>query len=372
MSPSFRITYHVTLYDGESIQSKIDALCLEQTVELPRSVISDAIYEQIVAKPIEITEYADNIFQVVVAYPIVNIGNEISQLLNILFGNVSLTPGVKIVDLEWDAISKVVLPGPMYGIPGVRKLLSIEKRGLTCTALKPLGFNSHQLAELAYDFATGGIDIIKDDHGLANQVYAPFDERVKRCTDAVRSGVESSGNSCWYVPNITAGGDELFRRYELAKEYGAGAVMIVPQLCCPDAMSGIAKKDDSLPIMAHPAFSGAFVNDKSHGFDKAFLYGSLWRAMGADFSIYANASGRFSFTMEECQLINSSCRTGESPYKSTFPTPGGGMQRQSIPKWLDLYGRDTVFLVGGSLYSHPQGIKKASSEIRELLESEAG
>jgi ribulose-bisphosphate carboxylase large chain len=371
MSSSFRITYHVTLYDGERIQSKVEALCLEQTVELPRNVISDSIYEQIVAKPIEITEYADNVFRVVAAYPVENIGDEITQLLNILYGNVSLTPGVKIVDVEWDAIPKNVLTGPSYGIEGVRRLLSIEKRGLTCTALKPLGFSAHQLAALAFDFAAGGIDIIKDDHGLANQVYAPYDERVKRCTEAVRNGTETSGNSCWYVPNITAGGDEIFRRYEVAKECGAGAVMIIPQLCSPDAMTEIAKIEDSIPIMAHPAFSGAFVNDRSHGFDKAFLYGSLWRAMGADFSIYANASGRFAFTLDECQSINKSCRNSKSPFKSTFPTPGGGMQRNSISKWLELYGRDTVFLIGGSLYSHPEGIKKASSEIRDILESEA-
>jgi ribulose-bisphosphate carboxylase large chain len=368
MTSSFRITYRVTLYDGESIQSKVDALCLEQTVELPRNVISDEIYENIVAKPIEIRELADNVFLVVASYPLANIGGEISQLLNILFGNVSLTPGVQIVNLEWDAISKDILPGPKYGISGVRDRLSVEKRGLTCTALKPLGFSSQQLADLAFEFAVGGIDIIKDDHGLANQPYAPFDERIKRCTEAVRKGIDVSGNKCWYVPNISAGGDELFRRYEIAKENGAGGVMIIPQLCSPDAMSEIAKLDDSLPIMAHPAFSGAFVNDRSHGFDKAFLYGSLWRAMGADFSIYANASGRFSFTLDECHQINTACRSTSSSYKPIFATPGGGMQRNSIPKWLELYGRDTVFLIGGSLYSHPDGIKKASSEIREMLE----
>jgi ribulose-bisphosphate carboxylase large chain len=372
MSSSFRITYRVTLFDGESIQSKVEALCLEQTVELPRKVISDSIFDEIVAKPVEIREFADNVFHVVAEYPVANIGNEITQLMNIVFGNVSLTPGVQIFDLEWDAIPKELLPGPKYGVDGIRKLLSIEKRGLSCTALKPLGFSARQLAELAFEFASGGIDIIKDDHGLANQPYAPFDERLKRCTEAVRIASEESGHMSWYVPHITASGDELFRRYELAKEYGAGAVMISPQLCGLEVMSEIAKMDNSLPVMAHPAFTGAFVNDVSHGFSKAFLYGSLWRAMGADFSIYANASGRFSFTLDECKQINHACRNSELSYKTTLPTPGGGMQRDSISKWLDLYGSDTVFLIGGSLYSHPEGIRKAASEIRELLESNSG
>ena len=38
---------------------------------------------------------------------------------------------------------------------------------------------------MAYDFAKGGIDLIKDDHGLANQNYAPYEERVRACCAAV-------------------------------------------------------------------------------------------------------------------------------------------------------------------------------------------
>jgi hypothetical protein len=37
------------------------------------------------------------------------------------------------------------------------------------TALKPMGSTTAELAKMAYDFAKGGIDIIKDDHGLADQ-----------------------------------------------------------------------------------------------------------------------------------------------------------------------------------------------------------
>ena len=42
-----------------------------------------------------------------------------------------------------------------------------------------MGLPAHALADLAYQFALGGIDIIKDDHGLADQSFAPFKERVE-------------------------------------------------------------------------------------------------------------------------------------------------------------------------------------------------
>ena len=48
-----------------------------------------------------------------------------------------------------------------------------------------MGLSATDLAELAYRFALGGIDLIKDDHGLTNQPFCPFEERVRRCAEAV-------------------------------------------------------------------------------------------------------------------------------------------------------------------------------------------
>ncbi len=369
-SASFTITYRIQIAANESIHSKVEAICLEQTVELPRSVISDDIYDRIVAKPEEITQESESVWRVTARYPLANVGEEITQFLNVLFGNVSLVPGVRVMDVSWTDIPVSILPGPAHGIDGIRKQLSIPKRALSCTALKPVGFTSQQLAGLAYEFAMGGIDLIKDDHGLANQPYSPFNDRLKRCVEAVNKANSQTGSNSWYIPHISAPGDELWRRYDLAKSEGAGAVMICPQFCSPEVMSEIARQDNSLPIMAHPAYSGSFIMDPTHGFSLDFLYGKLWRAMGADFSIYPNAHGRFSFTKQDCLDINTGCRMDTLPYKSTFPTPGGGMQRETIPSWLETYGPDTVFLIGGSLYRHPDGIRKAASEIKEIFEND--
>lgn len=366
-NPTFSITYNLTLAQGEELESKVAGICLEQTVELPRSVISDDIYDRIVAKPVEQRELRSGVWQVEVEYPVENIGGEITQFLNILFGNVSLTPGVRVVDVSWNRVPSQILPGPAHGIRGIRQMLGVGERALSCTALKPLGFSAEQLAGLAHEFALGGIDLIKDDHGLANQSYAPFEERLKRCTEAVRHANESTGHNSCYIPHISAPENELWRRYELAVAEGAGAVMISPQFCSPEVMSAIAVQPNSLPIMAHPAYTGSFIMNPEHGFSLDFLYGGLWRAMGADFSIYPNAQGRFSFTEDECHAINLACRRDDVPYKGTFPTPGGGMQLNTVARWLEKYGKDTVFLIGGSLYKHPDGIRFAAQEISTLL-----
>lgn len=362
------ITYRISLFHDEDINSKIESICREQSVELPRAVLSHSIEKDIVGTLKRLERNSDATYFAHIAYPVGNVGNEVTQLLNVLFGNISLMPGIQVHDLEWEKLPAGLLPGPRFGIEGIRERLGIRNRALSCTALKPMGSSAKELAAMASEFALGGIDLIKDDHGLANQSYAPFEERLKRITEAVHKANASSASTTWYIPHITAHSDELLKRYEMAREEGAGAVMICPQLCSADALSTLSKQDNPLPIIVHPAFSGVYVSDRRHGFDKAFLYGKLWRAMGADMSIFPNHAGRFSFTLRECLDIVGSCRDARLPYPATFPVPGGGMQRNSIPYWIEKYGKDTVFLIGGSLYQHPEGIQSAAAEIKTLLE----
>ena len=60
------------------------------------------------------------------------------------------------------------------------------RRALTCSAIKPQGLPPAKLAAIARRFADGGIDYIKDDHGLADQAYSPFKDRVAAIAAALR------------------------------------------------------------------------------------------------------------------------------------------------------------------------------------------
>ena len=85
-------------------------------------------------------------------------------------------------------------------------------RALTCSALKPQGVPPARLAQLAEQFARGGIDFIKDDHGLADQAYSPFAERV--------AAVAGSVGRTRYVPSLSGGllGQPLARGEQAAAD----------------------------------------------------------------------------------------------------------------------------------------------------------
>lgn len=364
---TFEISYRVILKDGEQIDEKIEGICLEQTAELPRGVLSTEVQEKVVGKPVHSEQVDDRQYRATIAWPLADVGDDISQFLNILYGNISMQPGIRVLQAEWSALRPKVFEGPDVGLSGIRERYDIAHRPLSATALKPLGSSPDELAELAYRFAKGGIDIIKDDHGLANQEFAPFDERVKACVSAVKRAGDEKGHRSYYYPNITAFAPDTVRRYQKAAELGADGVLLCPHIAGLETMHRLARMEMDLPIIAHPSFSGALTTHESQGLTPDFLYGQLWRALGADFVIYPNKGGRFSFTTVECKAINKAARNGNSPFKPSMPMPGGGIQVENVEKWVDDYGNDTAFLIGGSLYEYPDGVRAASQNLHKKL-----
>ena len=362
----FTVTYIITCYEDESIDQKIKWICLEQSVELPEEVVPESILQVMVGKVQEVESLSENQYRVDISWPLEIVGKSLTQFLNVLYGNISLGKGIKIVHVKWKDLAEL-FNGPKFGIGGIREMLGCEDRAMSCAVLKPMGLSPKELAEQAFELALGGIDIIKDDHGLADQDFSPFKERVAAVTDALQRAESKYGMTAAYFPNITASGIRIIEFFETAYDYETEGVMILPHLCGYEVMHELAQSDLNIPIIAHPAFSGALVSTPDHGFSPSFLYGELFRAFGADLTIYPNTGGRFSFTLDECHDINAAARTLDSPFNPILPMPGGGVKWQNLPKWIKEYGVDTVFVMGASLLKHPDGIRKAAAEVRSIL-----
>jgi len=368
MPDTFEIAYLVTVQKQEQIHEKIEGICLEQSAELPRGVLTDEIQQKVVGKPTRKEQIGDHTYEVTIAWPCADVGDDIAQFLNILYGNISLQPGIKITGSEWSALYPKLFRGPAFGIEKLRKRYGVPQRSMSATALKPMGSSVSELADCCYQFACGGIDIIKDDHGLADQEFAPFEERIKACVSAVEKAADSTGRRSYYYPNVTAFASEAVERYRKAAELGADGVLLCPHIAGLETMHRLAQLDIDLPIMSHPSFSGGLTTIGEQGLSPDFLYGQLWRALGADFVIYPNKGGRFSFSLPECKAINDAARSKDSPFLSSFPTPGGGIDLETVNHWKNEYGTDVDFLIGGSLYEHPEGIEAASKLLQNKLQ----
>jgi len=367
MFDRFGVWYRLTGDEAEA-RAKAEDLCLEQSVEYPSSLVPAGFIRDHIVGHIERIEPAPEggAYRVLISFLKDSVGGELTQLLNVLYGNISLKKGFRLESLRTGDSLWFDFPGPRFGRQGLREILGQPKRPLLSTAIKPMGLSPTALAEQAYQFAAGGIDIIKDDHGLANQPFATFAERTERCAQAVKKGAMKSGSTILYAPNITGPHEEIVKRAAFAKAQGAGALLICPGLTGFDVMRRLADDESiCLPLLAHPAFLGSFVTSSDNGISPYALFGQIMRLAGADASIFPHFGGRFGFSLDECREVKDGSQAMLGVCKSIFPAPGGGMSLKRIPELREFYGDEVMFLVGGDLVRNGPDIEKNCTMFRE-------
>lgn len=362
MTGVVRATYEI---HGADARTRATALAVEQSHELPTEFAPDAALASL-GVVVDFQQRSDSLAIAVVEYPEGLAGAELPQLLVVLLGNVSLQDGIRLVDIELpDSLVAAVGGGTRLGADGIRRVLGITDRPLLATALKPVGISATDLASMAAELAIGGIDVIKDDQGLANQGWAPFRERVLRVSEAVREANHASGNSAVYLPAL-AGPVELFEeRLALVGEAGAGGILAMPGISGFDSMRRAATllADDAI-IMAHPSFLGGFTASLTHGIAPDVLFGPIMRVAGADAVIFPSSGGRFSLTREQCAAIAESSRKPFSGIPATIPAPGGGMSVARVPELVELYGQDVLLLIGADLHRGGD-LRRSAAAFRE-------
>jgi len=334
-------TYRITASESES-RARAEALALEQSVEMPLEAVTDQRVRAEVVASVESVRADGTAFEVILGIAPETTLPEASQLLNMLFGNCSLQPDVELVDVELPASYAARFHGPRHGIAGIRTAAGAEGRALTCTALKPQGSSVEQLAALARTFALAGIDVVKDDHGLADQPGAPFAKRVPAVQRAIDEANRATGGSTRYAPTFSGGMDALDAQARIARECGVAMALAAPMLIGVPAFVALCERFNG-PVMAHPAFAG------SGRIAPPLLLGRLFRLFGADATIFPNHGGRFAYDRTTCEAIAEVAREPWHALKPTLPVPAGGMTLERVPEMIADYGSDVMLLIGGGL-----------------------
>ncbi|UCE63518.1 MAG: ribulose 1,5-bisphosphate carboxylase large subunit, partial [Nitrospirota bacterium] len=278
----------------------------------------------------------------------------------------SLKPGIRVVRLHLPDEVVKKWPGPRLGREGLRQRIGVPHRPLICGVLKPVGLSPGALADLAYQFAIGGLDLIKDDQGLVDQTFCPFDTRMSQCAAAVVKANRETGRHCLYFPNVTGSGKGIYKRALLAQEAGAGGVLICPGLAGFDAIRVLAHDERlDLPVISHPTLLGSFIVNPDSGIAPAVLFGQLPRLAGADISIYPTFGGSFPITAEDCRQIATETAVPWGDLKQNFPTAAGRIHLDSVGELFGVYLNEMVIVVGGEIL---QPGKKVVDTCREFVD----
>jgi ribulose-bisphosphate carboxylase large chain len=234
-------------------------------------------------------------------------------------------------------------PGPRHGLAGIRRLLNAPQRPLTNAAMKPQGLHVPELAALCRTFALAGVDVVKDDHGIDDQGYSPFAERVRACQAAIGEAVSATGRPALYAPNLIGTPRILRERARIAREEGVCAVLVAPMIVGLPTFYELVEEFPQFVYLAHPSFGGA------RSIAPEFLFGRLLRLFGSDAVIFVNVGGRFGYTHDMCAALAAGARAPWGEIRPALPVPAGGMRLERIEELLDFYGPDTMLLIGGNL-----------------------
>ncbi|MGQ0811660.1 MAG: RuBisCO large subunit C-terminal-like domain-containing protein [Nitrospiraceae bacterium] len=363
----FAVEYEVYGSEREAT-SKANLLCVDQTIEAPEQILPPGrTREQLLGRIEQFRPLASDRSAALISFPTELADDNFVQLLHTVFGTASLKPGIRVLRLDLPQETLKLWQGPRFGREGLRNLVGVTKRPLVCGVLKPLGLSPPALAELAYRFALGGVDFVKDDQGLMDQPFCRFEERVSHCTEAVARANEETGGRCLYIPHATGPWDAMRERCLYAKKVGSGGVMLCPGLTGFDALRSLARDGEiERPIISHPALLGSFVAHPDSGIAPSLLFGQLPRLAGADVTIYPTFGLDFPITRDDCREISRQTATHWGSIKPIFPTAAGRMDSERIAEMCELYGSDVVFILGSNIQQQG-GLQQACKRFVEQV-----
>jgi ribulose-bisphosphate carboxylase large chain len=353
--PVVEAVYHVRC-DARSIEERARAIAIEQSVEMPVAAIEDEfVRTEIVGRVAAIAEKAGDLFEVRVLLAGETIGRDPGQLINMLFGNTSLHADVALHDVELPGELVETFAGPRHGLHELRRRVGAPVRALTCSALKPQGLPPARLAALARGLARGGIDYIKDDHGLADQAYSPFAARVEAVTAALRTIEPPGARAAQYVPSLSGDLDTMRAQIALAKDAGVDIVMVAPMIVGFSNFHRLVRENASIAFIAHPSMAGAA------RIAPPLLLGKLFRLLGADAVVFPNHGGRFGYSPDTCRALACAALEDRDGLRPCVPVPAGGMTIDRVPELLDFYGANVMLLIGGALLEARAHLVEATS-----------
>jgi ribulose-bisphosphate carboxylase large chain len=312
-----------------------------------------------------------------IAYPLelFDIDSGIPNLLSIVAGNLfglASLRSVKLLDIELPKEYLRCFPGPRFGIEGIREIIGTlkDRRPHIGTIIKPkVGLDPRQTAEVAYQAAVGGVDLIKDDETLTNQSFCPLEERVSRVMEKLDQAMEETGRKILYAVNVSACHERMMKLAQTAISNGANCLMIDFLTAGFSGLQVLSSENSfNVPIHVHRTMHGVFDRNPKHGIAMIVL-ARLVRLAGGDQLHTGTAAGKMEDTGKAVKDVNSFLRSEWNGLKTVLPVASGGIHPGIVPDNVQALGKDILIQAGGGIHGHPQGTRAGAKAMRQAVEA---
>ena len=371
-------TYYFRTKDGVDASYAANAIREEQTTGTwtSLSTVNDktAYVHALDGSVEDLVELPDGGYLTRICFPheIFEKGN-IPQYLSVIAGNLfglGKLEAVRLLDI--DLPENLCGCGPKFGIDGVRKIVGTE---VSCrphigTIIKPkVGLNPKDTAQVAYEAALGGLDLIKDDETLTNQSFCPLFERLEAVMDALDRAKDETGKQVLYAVNVTTGGDKIVELAHKAVSAGANMLMVDVLTAGFSAIQALAEDSAiNVPIHVHRTMHGALTRNPHHGIAMRPI-AKLVRSAGGDQLHTGSVSGKMGSKAGEVIADNMEITKPLSYLKPVFPVSSGGLHPGKVAAEISKLGTDIVLQAGGGIHGHPEGTTAGTRAMLQAAEA---
>jgi ribulose-bisphosphate carboxylase large chain len=315
--------------------------------------------------------------EVVVRFPVANVGVNLSTLVATVAGNLFDLGEVTGLRLE-----EIRLPGeyrkqyqlPRHGVAGTRRLIGALQGALVGSIIKPnVGLSPEDTAALVARLCEAGLDFIKDDEISANPAHAPLSARIPAVMAAIRRHQDRTGKPVMMAFNITDETDAMRRHAELVAKEGGSCVMASLNWCGYSGIETLRRSTD-LVLHGHRNGYGALSRHPALGIGHQ-AYQTLWRLAGVDHMHVHGLGGKFAQDDAEVVASAKDCLTPLSDVDDTvMPAFSSGQWAGTVEQTFRAVGTsDLLFMAGGGIMAHPGGPAEGVASIREAWRAvEAG
>lgn len=256
------------------------------------------------------------------------------------------------------------LPGPQFGIEGIRKRRGGVSRPLFITVIKPSqGLSPDEYAKIAYDSMVGGMDVVKSDE-LLQEPFDRYVERLKRTLEVARRAEEETGEPKWVMMHTVDIPSKMGERFVEGARLGSQIAMLSPAASGFPMLEELARLKKA-PIMAHMAMSGWLWHKDGMSVGS---WARFMRLAGADIVLYPALQGTLKATRKDLLSVHKACGVSMGKAGKSLIAIGGGMHAGTMAIHHKMFGPDFVYLCGGGVCAHPGGARSGGKSIRQAWE----
>jgi ribulose-bisphosphate carboxylase large chain len=312
--------------------------------------------------------------EVVLSFPLANMGASLPNLLATVCGNLyelQEFSGLKLIDLALPRAFADKYPGPQFGVAGTRELTGVTHRPIIGTIIKPsVGLSPAQTAALVSTLIEAGLDFIKDDELMANPPHSPFSERFKAVSRVINDYAMRTGKKPMYAVNITDEIDDMLRHHDEVLAGGGTCVMVSLNHVGAPAVAHL-RKHSQLPIHGHRNGWGMLTREPYLGIEFKAWH-QIWRLAGVD-HLHCNGLRNKFWEPDESVITSArACLTPMSDDKPNIVMPviaSAQWAGQAVDTYQAIGSADLMYVCGGGIVGHPDGIAAGVQSVRQAWEA---